>query len=50
MVVSLPKSLRPTQSSIHAPARFFEIRDPGGQVRAGFYLDACARPKKRASA
>jgi len=34
----------------HADARFFEIRDPGGKVRAGFYLDACARPKKRAGA
>ena len=34
----------------HADARFFEIRDPGGNVRAGFYLDACARPKKRAGA
>jgi oligopeptidase A len=34
----------------HADARFFEIREPGGKVRAGFYLDACARPKKRAGA
>jgi oligopeptidase A len=34
----------------HADARFFEIRDPAGPVRAGFYLDACARPKKRAGA
>jgi len=34
----------------HADARFFEIHDPHGKVRAGFYLDACARPKKRAGA
>jgi oligopeptidase A len=34
----------------HADARFFEIQDPAGLVRAGFYLDACARPKKRAGA
>jgi oligopeptidase A len=34
----------------HADARFFEIRDAGGAPRAGFYLDACARPKKRAGA
>jgi len=34
----------------HADARFFEIRDPTGATRAGFYLDACARPKKRAGA
>ena len=34
----------------HADARFFEIRDERGQPRAGFYLDACARPKKRAGA
>jgi oligopeptidase A len=39
----------------HSDARFFEIVDPssdgkGGAVRAGFYLDACARPKKRAGA
>jgi oligopeptidase A len=34
----------------HADARFFEIRDAAGTVRAGFYLDACARPKKRAGA
>ncbi len=34
----------------HADARFFEIQDPSGKVRAGFYLDACARPKKRAGA
>jgi oligopeptidase A len=34
----------------HADARFFEIRDASGKVRAGFYLDACARPKKRAGA
>jgi oligopeptidase A len=34
----------------HADARFFEIQEPGGTVRAGFYLDACARPKKRAGA
>jgi len=34
----------------HADARFFEIRDAAGKVRAGFYLDACARPKKRAGA
>jgi oligopeptidase A len=34
----------------HSDARFFEIRDPSDAVRAGFYLDACARPKKRAGA
>jgi len=34
----------------HADARFFEIQDAHGTVRAGFYLDACARPKKRAGA
>jgi oligopeptidase A len=34
----------------HSDARFFEIRDAQGEVRAGFYLDACARPKKRAGA
>ncbi len=39
----------------HADARFFEIQGggsdgEGGAVRAGFYLDACARPKKRAGA
>ena len=34
----------------HADARFFEIRDGGGKILAGFYLDACARPKKRAGA
>jgi oligopeptidase A len=34
----------------HADARFFEIHDEVGKVRAGFYLDACARPKKRAGA
>ena len=34
----------------HADARFFEIHDGSGKVRAGFYLDACARPKKRAGA
>jgi len=34
----------------HADARFFEIRDGAGRTLAGFYLDACARPKKRAGA
>ncbi len=34
----------------HPDARFFEIQDAGGQARAGFYLDACARSKKRAGA
>jgi oligopeptidase A len=34
----------------HPDARFFEIVDASGAVRAGFYLDACARPKKRAGA
>jgi oligopeptidase A len=34
----------------HADARFYEIVDATGAVRAGFYLDACARPKKRAGA
>jgi len=34
----------------HADARFFEILDSNGEVRAGFYLDACARAKKRAGA
>ena len=34
----------------HPDARFFEILDASGEVRAGFYLDACARAKKRAGA
>jgi oligopeptidase A len=34
----------------HADARFFEIVDGAGAVRAGFYLDPTARPKKRAGA
>jgi oligopeptidase A len=34
----------------HADARFFEIRDDSGRALAGFYLDACARSKKRAGA
>ncbi|MEO8016829.1 MAG: M3 family metallopeptidase, partial [Pseudomonadota bacterium] len=34
----------------HPDARFFEIVDAAGFARAGFYLDACARPKKRAGA
>ena len=34
----------------HADARFFEIQDAGGKAVAGFYLDACARAKKRAGA
>jgi oligopeptidase A len=34
----------------HPDARFFEILDSTGKARAGFYLDACARPKKRAGA
>lgn len=34
----------------HADARFFEIQDPAGKALAGFYLDACARSKKRAGA
>jgi oligopeptidase A len=34
----------------HADARFFEIRDANGRALAGFYLDACARSKKRAGA
>jgi oligopeptidase A len=34
----------------HPDARFFEIVDSTGKIRAGFYLDACARPKKRAGA
>ncbi|HEX6636261.1 MAG TPA: M3 family metallopeptidase [Steroidobacteraceae bacterium] len=34
----------------HADARFFEIQDDGGKPLAGFYLDACARSKKRAGA
>jgi oligopeptidase A len=41
---------RPGVPLYHSDARFFEIRDPSGAVRAGFYLDACARPKKRAGA
>ncbi len=41
---------RPGVPVWHADARFFEIRDGGGTVRAGFYLDACARSKKRAGA
>ncbi len=34
----------------HADARFFEIQDASGKALAGFYLDACARSKKRAGA
>jgi oligopeptidase A len=34
----------------HADARFFEIVDAAGAVRAGFYLDPTARAKKRAGA
>ncbi|HUQ08964.1 MAG TPA: M3 family metallopeptidase [Steroidobacteraceae bacterium] len=34
----------------HADARFFEIQDASGKALAGFYLDACARAKKRAGA
>jgi len=34
----------------HADARFFEIQDERGNTRAGFYLDACARARKRAGA
>jgi oligopeptidase A len=34
----------------HTDARFFEIRDADGRALAGFYLDACARAKKRAGA
>jgi oligopeptidase A len=34
----------------HPDARFFEIVDAAGVARAGFYLDACARSKKRAGA
>ncbi len=34
----------------HADARFFEVLDDASAIRAGFYLDACARPKKRAGA
>jgi oligopeptidase A len=34
----------------HTDVRFFEIRDGAGKTLAGFYLDACARPKKRAGA
>ncbi len=34
----------------HPDARFFEVVDEAGTTRAGFYLDACARPKKRAGA
>ncbi len=34
----------------HPDARFFEVVDDAGATRAGFYLDACARPKKRAGA
>jgi oligopeptidase A len=34
----------------HTDARFFEVVDDAGRIRAGFYLDACARPKKRAGA
>lgn len=41
---------RPGVPLYHSDARFFEIQDPSGAVRAGFYLDACARPKKRAGA
>ncbi|HET7812246.1 MAG TPA: M3 family metallopeptidase [Steroidobacteraceae bacterium] len=36
--------------SWHDDVRFFEIRDESGKARAGFYLDACARPRKRAGA
>ena len=41
---------RPGMPVYHPDARFFEIVDAVGAVRAGFYLDACARPKKRAGA
>ena len=41
---------RPGVPVWHADARFFEIHDGSGKARAGFYLDACARPKKRAGA
>jgi oligopeptidase A len=34
----------------HRDARFFEILGTDGTVRAGFYLDPTARPKKRAGA
>jgi oligopeptidase A len=34
----------------HADVRFFEIQNAGGKALAGFYLDACARPRKRAGA
>ncbi len=34
----------------HPDVRFFELVDDTDKVRAGFYLDACARPKKRAGA
>jgi oligopeptidase A len=34
----------------HADARFYEIRDAGGQVRGRFYLDLYARPHKRGGA
>jgi oligopeptidase A len=41
---------RPGVPVYHPDARFFEILDSAGKARAGFYLDACARPKKRAGA
>ncbi len=41
---------RPGVPVWHADVRFFEIHDGSGKARAGFYLDACARPKKRAGA
>lgn len=34
----------------HPDVRFYEIRDPQGQVRGQFYFDLYARPKKRGGA
>lgn len=34
----------------HPDVRFYEIRDPDGQVRAQFYFDLYARPHKRGGA
>ena len=34
----------------HPDVRFYEIRDPAGELRGQFYLDLYARPKKRGGA
>ena len=34
----------------HPDVKFYEIRDPSGELRGAFYLDLYARPKKRGGA